>query len=202
MTSSPVTQEWDTHDVVTVPNVISFIRLLGIPVFGWLIVIGNDLWAVALLVIFGATDWLDGYLARRLRQQSPLGAKLDPIADRLYILVTVAAMSVRGLVPWWLLLILLCRDVMLAVLLPFLRRIGRVSLPVTMVGKAGTMALLIAFPAILLGCQDVLDVPILWSIGWGCAVLGTVLYWVGGIQYLKTTIRLVRDSRRIADETS
>ena len=93
MHSSPVVKEWDTEAVLTVPNVLSFIRLLGIPVFCWLILAGHDLAAVIMLAVFGVTDWFDGYLARRLKQRSRLGTRLDPIADRLYILAAVAALK-------------------------------------------------------------------------------------------------------------
>lgn len=192
-------QDWDTDDVFTIPNIISFTRLLGIPVFGWLIIAGHDLWAVALLIVFGATDWLDGYLARRLKQRTALGAKLDPVADRLYILMTVTAMAVRGLVPWWLLALLLLRDIMLALLVPFLRRTGRVSLPVTMIGKAGTMSLLIAFPMVLLGAAEVLALQPLWVGGWVFAITGTVLYWLGGVQYVRGTIAVLREHGKIGN---
>ncbi len=99
MTSSPVVPEWDTEAVLTVPNVLSFIRLLGIPVFCWLILVGWDLAAVIMLAVFGVTDWFDGYLARTLKQRSRLGTRLDPIADRLYILAAVVVLLVRGIVP-------------------------------------------------------------------------------------------------------
>src|SRR5690606_6280207 len=115
---------------LTIPNILSFVRLLSVAVFGWLIVAGLDVWAVALLVVFGATDWLDGYLARRLNQRTALGARLDPVADRLYILMAIVALFLRGIIPWWLVAVLVARDVMLVLLVPVLRRTGRVALPV------------------------------------------------------------------------
>lgn len=196
MQASPVpSQEWDTDAVLTVPNVVSFVRLLAIPVFCWLILIGQDVAAVALLAVFGATDWVDGYLARRMHQRSPLGAKLDPIADRLYILACVTVLLLRGIVPWWFVAILLARDVMLALLVPILRRHGMVALPVNMVGKAGTLLLLFALPLILLGAPSSLGWPLAYWLGWVLGWLGAVAYWAAGLLYLRATIQLEKGTR-------
>lgn len=186
------TQQWDTDSVVTVPNLVSFIRLLGVPAFCWLIVQSHDLAAVALLALFGATDWVDGYLARKLSQRSALGAKLDPIADRLYILVAVFALLVRGIVPIGFVVVLFARDVMLLLLVPLLRRHGLVALPVTMVGKAATMLLLFALPLILLGASA--SFGWVWAhwLGWMLGVLGAILYWTAGLGYLAEVIKMSR----------
>lgn len=194
MTTAEPSQQWDTDRVWTIPNALSFIRLLGVPFFGWMIIAGHDVWAIALLAVFGATDWLDGFLARRLKQRTALGAKLDPVADRLYILMAIVALFVRGIVPWWLLALLLARDVMLAGLVPFLRRTGRVALPVTRTGKAGTLCLLLAFPLILLGSPGVSGSTLVSLLGWVLAAAGTVLYWVAGYQYVRGTVLLTRES--------
>ncbi|GAA3859085.1 CDP-alcohol phosphatidyltransferase family protein [Tessaracoccus defluvii] len=189
------TQEWDTDRVFTIPNILSFIRLLAIPVFCWLILVGQDLAAVGMLAVFGATDWVDGYLARRLKQRTALGAKLDPVADRLYILATVFALLVREIVPWWFVAILLARDVMLALLVPVLRRHGLVALPVNMVGKLGTLLLLVSLPLILLGSPLSLDWQVAhwagWILGWG----GAVAYWTAGLLYVRETVLLAREPR-------
>lgn len=191
--STPVpTQQWDTDRVFTLPNVLSFIRLLGIPVFCWLILAGHDVAAVVMLIVFGITDWFDGYLARAMNQRSALGAKLDPIADRLYILATVIVLVVRGIVPWWLLAILLARDVMIALLVPALKRHGIVALPVNMTGKTATMLLLMAFPLILIGSPTSLGWAWAHWAGWVMAVIGAILYWAAGFIYLKQTIDLGR----------
>ena len=192
MHSSPVVKEWDTEAVLTVPNVLSFIRLLGIPVFCWLILAGHDLAAVIMLAVFGVTDWFDGYLARRFHQRSRLGTRLDPIADRLYILAAVAVLLVRGIVPWWFLLILFARDVMLAALVPVLRKHGMLALPVNFVGKAGTMLLLLALPLILLGSPTSLN--LIWAhyAGWILGALGAVVYWAAGLLYVRATLQLHR----------
>ena len=103
-----------TERILTVPNVLSGLRLLGVPVFLWLILGPEaDGWAVALLMVSGFTDYLDGYLARRWHQISRLGQLLDPIADRLYILATLIGLGIRDIIPWWLVIFLLLRDVML-----------------------------------------------------------------------------------------
>lgn len=189
----PVEQEFDTTAVFTLPNVLSFIRLLAIPLFCWLIWAGHDLAAVIMLAAFAATDWFDGYLARRLKQRSPLGAKLDPVADRLYILSTVIMLLVRGIVPWWFVAILLARDVMLTLLVPSLKkRHGLVALPVNMVGKAATMLLLMALPLILIGAPTSLGWVWAHYLGWVLGIVGTVAYWSAGGLYVRELVRLNR----------
>ncbi|WP_331715376.1 CDP-alcohol phosphatidyltransferase family protein [Tessaracoccus coleopterorum] len=137
--------------MLTIPNVVSFVRLLSIPVFCALIILGQDVAAVVLLAAFGATDWIDGFLARRLKQRTELGARLDPVADRLYIIAAVISLLVRGIVPVWFVVVLLARDVMLALLLPRLRRHDMVAFPVNWIGKIGTFLILFALPLILVG---------------------------------------------------
>lgn len=185
-------QEFDTDAVFTIPNIVSFVRLLSIPVFCLLIIIGRDVAAVWLLIAFGATDWIDGFLARRLKQRTVLGARLDPIADRLYILAAVVALLVRGIVPLWFVGILLARDVMLALLLPRLRRHDMVALPVNWIGKAGTFLILFALPLILLGASSSLGWMWAHWLGWILGALGAVAYWVAGVLYVRETVRLGR----------
>lgn len=187
--------QWDTDRVLTIPNVLSFIRLLGVPVFGWLIIANQDLAAVVLLGVFGITDWFDGFLARRLKQRTELGAKLDPIADRLYILMALIALCIRGILPWPVLVVLAARDVMLICLVPFLRRQGTTALPVNQVGKAATMCLLVAFPLLLLAASDWVIAPYCAWLGWPILVLGAVLYWIAGALYVKDTVQLTRAAK-------
>ncbi|MCG6566474.1 CDP-alcohol phosphatidyltransferase family protein [Tessaracoccus sp. ZS01] len=188
-------QEFDTDAVLTLPNVLSFIRLLGVPLFTWLIISGQDVAAVTLLAAFGATDWFDGFLARRLKQRSPLGAKLDPVADRLYILAALVALLVRDIVPVYFVVVLVARDVMLALLVPVLKRHGLVALPVNWVGKAGTMLLLLAFPLILLGAGSSLGWDWAHWTGWSFGWAGAVAYWAAGSLYVRETILLGREAR-------
>ncbi|SDL74195.1 CDP-alcohol phosphatidyltransferase family protein [Tessaracoccus oleiagri] len=189
-------QEFDTDRVLTVPNLLSFARLAAIPVFTWLIVAEHNVAAVIILAASAVTDWFDGFLARRLRQRTRLGAQLDPVTDRLYILATILAMAYRDIIPWWFVAVLLARDLMLLALLPVIRRVGRDSLRVNYVGKAGTFALLLAFPLILLGSPDALDVSVARVAGWVIGLVGAVLYWAAGFLYLRATRELVHHSRR------
>ena len=177
--------------VWTIPNLLSALRLLGVPVFLWLL-LGQqaDGWAFTVLVIAGASDWFDGWLARRLDQQSRWGALLDPLADRLYIAATIIGLALRSIIPWWLVLILAAREVMLLMLVPRLRRSGRISLPVTFVGKAGTFALLWGFPIILLGATDSVLAPLAQILGWAFVLWGTWLYWWAGIRYVQQAVTL------------
>ena len=141
--------------VWTVPNLISMSRLLGVPLFLWLVLVPEaDGWALALLMVAGLTDFLDGYLARKLNQRSSLGEILDPVADRLYILAVVIGLAARDIIPWWVALLLPLRDLLLWILVPFLRRRGYSALPVHFLGKAATFNLLYAFPLLLLGDGD------------------------------------------------
>lgn len=182
---------YDTERIWTVPNLLSLLRLLGIPLFLWLILVQRaDGWAFAVLVLAGLTDWLDGRIARRFHQISRLGQILDPAADRLYILATVIALMVRGVIPVWLVIILVARDVFMAAQVPFLRTRGYTSLPVHFVGKAATFCLLLAFPLVLLG-QLVGGWTAARIVGWALAIWGTGLYWWAALLYARQTWRLV-----------
>ncbi len=182
-----------TDRIWTIPNALSFARLLGIPVFLWLILGPQaDLWAVVLLLISGFTDWLDGVVARATGQVSRLGAILDPAVDRLYIAAALIALVLRGIVPWWILALLLGRDLLLATLLPALRRRGLVGLPVHYLGKAATFALLWGFPFVLLGAGSSGLAEASRAFGWACVLWGTALYVYAGILYALQARRLLR----------
>ena len=180
--------------ILTLPNLISFARLLGIPVFLWLVLGPEaDGWALAVLMVAGVTDYLDGALARRLNQTSRLGQLLDPIADRLYILAVVVGLALRGIIPPWLAVILPLRDVLLFALLPFLRTRGYSALPVHFLGKAATANLLYAFPLLLLG-DGVGTLATLANVGgWALAIWGVGLYWWAGVLYAWQVRELVRE---------
>jgi len=170
--------------VWTVPNVLSMVRLLGVPLFLWL-VLGPEADALALVVLMvaGLTDWLDGWLARRLDQRTKLGEVLDPVADRLYILAVVLGLYMRDIIPWWVALALPLRDLLLWGLVPFLRTRGYSALPVHYLGKAATFNLLYAFPLLLLG-EGSGVVPTLAKVfGWAFAWWGIGLYWWAGVLY-------------------
>lgn len=188
--------------VLTLPNAISLLRLAGVPLFLWLVLVQeNDLAAFVVVMVSGVTDWLDGYLARRWDQVSRLGAVLDPVADRLYIFAVVVALAMRDVVPWWLALVLPLRDVLLLGLVPFLRSRGHTSLPVHFLGKAATFNLLYAFPLLLLGGQDTAVSRLADVFGWAFALWGVALYWWAGLLYLwqvRTLVLQVPPVRRTA----
>ena len=171
--------------VLTIPNVISLARLLIVPVFAVLIVTGHDGLALIVLAVSGASDWLDGVLARRLGQVSRLGQMLDPAADRLYILVTIVVLAWRAIVPWWLVALIVVRDLVLAAVLPMLARRGYGPLPVHFAGKAGTAALLYAFPLLLLSSRSDSWGTFGAVTGWALAWWGITLYWLAGAVYLR-----------------
>lgn len=178
--------------VLTLPNVLSFARLLGVPVFLWLILVPQaDGWAIALLVVSGITDWLDGYLARRWNQITRVGQLLDPIADRLYILATLFGLLLRDIIPLWLVVLLVSRDLLMAVVLAVLKRRGITGLPVHFIGKAATFNLLYAFPLLLLGDGSGTIAEVCRVFGWAFAIWGTALYWWAGALYLEQARRIL-----------
>lgn len=176
--------------VLTVPNALSVLRLILVPVFLWLLFGAHaNGWAVGVLMFSGFSDWADGKIARLVdNQSSRLGELLDPLVDRIYIITVPLALAAYGTVPWWFVLTLLGRDLVLAATLPLLRSRGLTALPVTYLGKAATFALMSGFPLVLLGMADAHD-PALWSrvvlaCGWGFLAWGLALYLWSGVLYL------------------
>ena len=183
--------------VLTVPNALSFLRLLGVPLFLWLLLGPRaDGAAILLLMASGATDFLDGKIARRYGLVSRIGQLLDPLADRLYIVTTVLALTVRDVLPLYLTLILLSRDLFLSALLPVLRRHGYGPLPVHFMGKAATYNLLFAFPMVLADAGGGPLATIFGPPGWAFMTWGVALYWWAGLLYAYQVRALVRDDRR------
>jgi cardiolipin synthase len=180
----------------TIPNIISFVRLLGVPLFLYLL-LGphHDGWALAVLAIGGTTDWVDGYVARRLNQVSRLGELMDPFADRLYILAALLALTIRDVIPWWLTIALLAREVTVGIALLILRRRGYGPPPVHYVGKTGTFVLLFALPVLLLAHAVPSIATVVAPIGWGLAWWALGLYWIAGILYLAQTWSVLRADR-------
>ncbi|MGA0003157.1 MAG: CDP-alcohol phosphatidyltransferase family protein [Candidatus Nanopelagicales bacterium] len=182
----------------TIPNALSGLRLLGVPVFFWLIVgPENDGLALAILIVSSFTDWLDGYLARRLNQFSRLGELLDPLADRLYVVAALAALYIRDLLPIWVVVLLILRDVLMSGLLLYLKRLGITGIPVHFVGKAATMNLLYALPLILLGTFSGLVGQLAHIFGWAFLIWGITMYWYAGALYYRQIyeMRRVRNAR-------
>jgi cardiolipin synthase (CMP-forming) len=200
--TSPGSPLYDTDRVWTLPNVLSFLRLAGAPVVLWLIIGPQaDGLAVLVLALGGFTDWLDGYLARAWHQTSRIGQMLDPIADRLYILAVLLGLALRGIVPWWLVALVVGRDVLIACLVPILKTRGFSSLPVHFLGKAATFSLLYAFPLVLLGSGEQGWLQLAWVLGWAFAIWGTALYWYAGGLYVAQTIQLVHTTPPVHHRT-
>ncbi len=192
--------EPDPRDrILTIPNGISAARLLGVPVFLWLVLVPRsqtgDWWAFGLLVLSSFSDWLDGKIARALNQQSRLGQLLDPAADRLYIVATVIALAVRGIIPWWLVGLLGARELLLACVLAVLRRHGYPPLQVSFIGKGATLCLLYAFPLFLLTSHPAGYAELARIVGWAFVIWGSALYWCAALLYIEQARRLLAADR-------
>jgi CDP-diacylglycerol--glycerol-3-phosphate 3-phosphatidyltransferase len=180
----------------TLPNALSVLRLLGVPLFLWLLLGPQaDGWAVVVLMVSGATDWADGKLARALGQSSRLGALLDPAADRLYIVATLIAFVLRDVVPLWLVAVLVGRELVLGLALLVLRAHGYPPLQVHYLGKAATFILLYAFPLLLLADGDGPVAAVTAPVAWALTVWGSALYLLAGVFYVVQVAGLVRADR-------
>ncbi len=179
----------------TIPNAISVARLIGVPVFLWLVLgvdtTAGDWWAVGLLMASGFSDWLDGKIARALNQQTRLGQVLDPAADRLYIVATIVALAVRGIIPWWLVALLAARELLMGVVLAALRRRGWGTLQVSFVGKTATLCLLYSFPLLFLGDHVASYAETAKVAGWTFVIWGSALYWCAALLYIVQARRLL-----------
>jgi len=182
-----------SNRILTVPNVLSFFRLVLIPVFLWLLVSGRYGWALLTLVVSSLTDFVDGAIARRFDQVSRLGQLLDPAADRLYILAALLGLAWGGLLPWWLVILIVLRDIGLVVLGVVLANHGYGPLPVHRLGKMATFVLLSALPVLVIGAAFPVVGPVATPVGWAAALWGLLLYWWAGAEYLRQTISLVRE---------
>jgi cardiolipin synthase (CMP-forming) len=185
--------------VLTLPNVVSIIRLLLVPLFLWLVFAADEIgWAGALLGVIGATDWVDGYLARRLGQVSELGKLLDPLADRLALIVAVIAGLVADVLPAWFAWALIVREVLIGLGAIYGWMNGVTKLDVRWLGKAATFGLYFAITFFYIGRG--FDIAFGIAAGYVCAIPGTVMYYIVGIQYFSdmrraVATRAVRDGR-------
>jgi cardiolipin synthase len=149
-------------------------------------------------MVSGFTDWLDGVLARALNQMSRFGALLDPAADRLYILASLLGLVLRHIIPLWLAIVIVGRDVLVGVALPLLRRAGYAPPEVHYLGKAATFCLLYAFPLLLLGNYHGTLADIARPTAWGFTIWGAALYLWSGVVYLHQIAGLVRNPVRLS----
>ena len=180
--------------ILTVPNILSVFRLLLIPVFLTLLIQGRDAAALLVIAVASITDFLDGFLARRLRQITRLGQVLDPAADRLYLFAALLGLAWREVIPWWFVLIVVGRDVFMLALGILLTSEGSGPLPVRRIGKIATFCLFCWLPLVLLAHAA----PVMaWAepVGWVFGAVGAVLYWWAGIIYAVETARVIRTRR-------
>ncbi|MFM9033095.1 MAG: CDP-alcohol phosphatidyltransferase family protein [Mycobacterium sp.] len=192
--------------VWTIPNVLSVVRLALLPLFAYLLLVRHAYGpAVAILMFSGASDWADGKIARLVANQSSrLGELLDPLVDRVYMVAVPVVLALSGVVPWWLVLLLLSRDAVLAATLPVVRSRGLAALPVTYIGKAATFALMSGFPLILLGQWDSGWSRAVGAIGWAFVIWGTGMYLWSAVLYLiqvRMVVRRLPRERLAATET-
>ena len=179
--------------ILTVPNALSVLRLLLIPLFLWLILVAQaDMAAVVVLAVSGITDWADGLIARTTGQITRLGRLLDPLVDRVTIAATLVGLALRDLIPWWLVGLLVAREVLLLLLVPQLRRHGLIALPVHYLGKAATFALFWGFPFVLVGAGSATWEQVLGALGWAFVIWGTALYWYAALLYVDQMRRIVK----------
>ncbi len=180
--------------MITIPNLLTLLRALGIPIFLYLVLAKEAMgWAVLTLVIAGATDYLDGKVARALNQESRLGELMDPAVDRLYIATVLVAMYVTESLPIWVLILIIARDLVLAFLLVVMKTRGIPPFTVTYLGKAATFNLLYALPLLLLTDTStgwVRDVSFIF--GWGFAGWGIALYLWTGVSYAGSGLRQLK----------
>jgi cardiolipin synthase len=182
--------------IVTVPNVISLARLACAPVFVWLLADDDLLAAAALLAVLGASDWVDGWIARHFDQGSDLGKVLDPVADRILLLVAAVALIVQGSVPLVVGVLVLVRELVVSVAVLVLAAAGARRIDVQWVGKAGTLALMFAFPLYLWADAvhgDAHDVML--AAAWFMAVCGLVLSYYAALTYVPIARHALREGR-------
>ncbi len=188
--------------VLTVPNLLSAIRLVLIPVFVYVLLFAHAYgWAVAILMFSGASDWADGKIARTLNQSSRLGVLLDPAVDRLYMVSVPIVLALAGIVPWWFVVTLLVRDGLLAASLPLLRSRGLSALPVTYIGKGATFALMSGFPLVLLGNWDALWSRVIGACGWAFLIWGAYAYLWAFVQYAVQITLVVRRMPKVKQQS-
>lgn len=178
---------------LTIPNALTALRGMGVPLFIWLALVEKaDGWAILVLAIGGITDYLDGKLARLWNQTSRFGELADPAIDRIYIVATLIVLYLRDALPLWVIVLLLARDLLLGGVTIALTRNGLPPLKVTYLGKAATFNLLYAFPFLLLALSSSLAGTLAFIFGWAFAIWGIGLYLVTGVSYFLSALKSIR----------
>lgn len=184
--------------LVTIPNVISVVRLLCIPVFLYLLFGREERYDAALLLaVLGTSDWVDGYIARRWHQVSNLGKLLDPTADRLLLFVGVVAIMVDGSVHEAVAVLTIVREGLVLAIAVALLSVHAEPLAVTWWGKAGTFALMVAYPFFLAGASEASWAETAEVLGWVCVVPGLVLGYLAAALYLRPALASFRAARSV-----
>ena len=179
--------------MVSIPNFLTLLRFLGIPLFIYLALsLKADGWAIIVLVIGGATDYFDGKLARALHQETRFGEIADPTIDRLYIAATLYVLYLRDAIPLWLILTLILRDLAMLMVALTLQLQGFPPLTVTYLGKAATFNLLYAFPLLLLAIGQGWYSNLAFVVGWAFAIWGVGLYLGTAVGYFRTALHTIR----------
>lgn len=182
--------------VFTVPNVVTMARLLCIPLFVWLLFGAREQTAAAiLLAVLGATDWVDGYVARHFGQVTTLGKVLDPLADRVLVGTAVISILVYGAVPLWFGIATIAREVLVSAMVLLLASLGASRIDVLWVGKAGTFGLMFAYPTFLLGYGDASWQEPIKVIAWVTGIVGLALAWYAAGSYIGPARKALRDGR-------
>ncbi|KJY50041.1 CDP-diacylglycerol--glycerol-3-phosphate3-phosphatidyl- transferase [Bifidobacterium mellis] len=183
--------------ILTVPNVISLLRILSIPLIAYLVANRHLIISLVVMLISALSDGMDGVIARRFNQVSKLGQILDPVADRLLILCSVLALSIASILPWWLLALVGARDVLMGLLVLALAQHNYGPLPVHFAGKTGTAVLMLAIPALIFADVGTsaffrfFHLVALAAVIWGVA-----LYWLAGLIYARQGIGLLRQDHQ------
>ena len=195
-------EEAELGRVLTAPNLITLVRLLCIPIFLWVLFgLHHQTYAAVLLAVLGATDWVDGFVARRYHQVSTLGKVLDPAADRVLVGTAVIAVIVHGAVPVWFGVATLAREALVSVMVVLLAALGAARINVLWIGKAGTFALMFSYPAFLLSYGTASWQGPIRVIAWICGLLGLALAWAAAASYVapaRDALRVGRSARRSA----
>jgi len=188
-----VTTEQVSDRILTVPNLVSFVRLAAIPLFWWLLLGADNVTAATILfALIATTDWIDGYLARRLNQVSKLGKSLDPVADRLMIASAVVAGLIAEIVPAPIGIALIAREIYMATVTMFVFSRIRTTLEVRVLGKWATFLVYSSIAWFYIAAIPFVEV-ILTPLAWAAGVIGLVLYWLTAFQYTGDALRLVRE---------
>lgn len=178
------------HDLVfTVPNLLTVLRFMGVPLFIWLVLAEKEYgFAVLVLAVMAGTDWVDGYVARRFDQASKLGRVMDPLADRLAMIAVAVTLVIAGVVHWLYLAALVVPDAVLLVLTLFYFH-GHPDLPVSRIGKIRTGLLLLGTPMLVLSRLDVPLAGVLYVAAWVVLGLGLAGHWIAAYNYFWAILR-------------